>query len=63
MRYDNLQSLLWHSLSSRRWFLSLPVSLQLAIHERGAWIHTAADLHLAADKIKTEQKQDRIGRY
>lgn len=52
MKYKNLQDLISHSSSTRQYFLSLPVSLQLALHEYNSNIHTAADLHLQADIIR-----------
>ncbi len=52
MKYKNLQDLILHSSTTRQYFLSLPVSLQLALHEQNAYIRTAADLHFYADRIK-----------
>lgn len=52
MKYNNLQDLLSHSSSTRRYFLSLPVPLQLALHEYNDYICTAADLHIKADIIQ-----------
>lgn len=51
MKYTDLQDLISHSSSTRAYFLSLPVSLQSALHERNEYIHTAAELHLQADII------------
>lgn len=45
MKYESLQDLLSHSSSTREYFLSLPISTQLALHESNFLIHTAADLH------------------
>lgn len=53
MKYKDLHDLIFHSSSSRQYFLSLPVSLQLALHEYNSSIHTAADLHLQADIIRS----------
>lgn len=52
MKYKTLQDLLFHSSSTREYFLSLPVSTQLALHEYNASIHTAADLHFFQLSIK-----------
>lgn len=52
MKYNNLQDLISHSSSSRRYFLSLPVSLQLVLHEQGDYICTATDLHLRTDMLE-----------
>lgn len=53
MRYKDLQDLISHSSSTRQYFLSLPVSLQLILHKYNSCIHTAADLHLKADLIRS----------
>ena len=45
MQYSNLQQLLQGSSSARRYFCSLPVSLQVQLHHQGQWIHTAEQLH------------------
>ena len=45
MLYNDLNSLLRGSGSSRRYFVSLPVTMQLALHEQNAYIHSAAQLH------------------
>lgn len=55
MKYSDLHDLISHSRSTRRYFLSLPVSLQLALHEQNIYIHTAADLHLRADLLKRQR--------
>ena len=55
MRYLDLHDLIFHSQSSRQYFLSLPVSLQLKLHEYNSWIRCAADLHrqvLSIEKIE-----------
>lgn len=51
MKYHDLQDLISHSSTAREYFLSLPVPLQLALHEHNASIHTAAELHFRADII------------
>lgn len=45
MQYSILQQLLQGSSSARRYFCSLPVSLQVQLHHQGQWIHTAEQLH------------------
>ena len=45
MQYSNLQQLLQGSSSARRYFYSLPVSLQVQLHHQGQWIHTSEQLH------------------
>lgn len=46
--YKNLENLLAGSSSARRYFLSLPVSLQLRLHENSSAIQTAAFLRRIA---------------
>lgn len=46
--YKNLENLLAGSSSARRYFLSLPVSLQLRLHENSSTIQTAASLRRIA---------------
>lgn len=60
MKYDSLQELISRSSSSRQYFLSLPVSMQLALHERNSSIHTAADLHFHADSMKQSFSSNKI---
>ena len=44
MPFPDLQTLLQASNSSRQFLLSLPVDVQLQLHEQNGWIHTQADL-------------------
>lgn len=46
---DNLEDLLKNSSSTRHYFVSLPVWLQLILHKEHANIRTAAQLHVTAD--------------
>ena len=45
LKYDGLKSLIQNSPSSRSYFLSLPVNVQLKLHEYSGEIHSAQDLH------------------
>ena len=45
MKFNSLQELIQASSSTRRFFLSLPVEMQLTLHARDAYIHTAEELH------------------
>ncbi len=56
MRYENLHTLLEQSSGTRSYFLTLPVELQLALHEQNDLIHTAQELHLHADAARDYQK-------
>ena len=42
----NLHELIMHSSSTRRYFLSLPVSVQMQLHEQGGYIRSAESLRL-----------------
>ena len=48
-RYSCLKQLIDHSASSRAYFLSLPVSLQIKLHAQGEHIRSAQDLHRYAE--------------
>lgn len=48
MRYADLHDLIFHSSSSRRYFLSLPVEMQMSLHQYNDCIHTATGLHECA---------------
>ncbi len=54
MRYDNLQSLLQNSSGTRRYFVGLPVPVQLQLHERNEFIRTQQDLRLHAECIQRQ---------
>ena len=43
-RAENLQELIRRSSSTRRFFLSQPVEMQMALHRYGDEIHTAQEL-------------------
>lgn len=45
MKYSNLNELINNSKSSRDFFLSLPVNMQMKLHEHSPYIHSAAELH------------------
>lgn len=55
MQYQNLNELFQHSSSSRQYFLSLPVEIQLQVSEYGTDIHTAAQLHETVRLVKKHQ--------
>lgn len=63
MRYENLNQLVRESSSSRRYFLSLPVSMQLKLHEHNDYIHTADELHRRTDAILKYERQVEISEY
>lgn len=52
MQYKNLNDLLLQSSSSKQYFLSLPVELQLTLHEHSNYIHSACELHARVNALK-----------
>lgn len=60
LKYNNLNHLVRKSSSSRRYFLSLPVSMQIELHQHNDYIHTAAELHNCVDAIKAYNRQVQI---
>lgn len=54
MQYNNLQSLINNSSSTRKYFLSLPVATQLELHKHNEYIHSATDLHKTAFLIEKQ---------
>lgn len=56
MRYENLQALINASSSARRYFLSLPVTTQTALHSHGDYIHTSQELRLKTEMLQNYQR-------
>jgi hypothetical protein len=52
MLYKDLNELVYHSSSSRRYFFSLPVSMQLSLSEYGNIIRSAAELRAHAERME-----------
>ncbi len=55
MKYSNLNALIKNSKSSREFFLSLPVNMQMQLHEHSPYIHSAAELHNTVYTIQNAQ--------
>lgn len=55
--YNNLSELLCGSSSTSAYFVSLPVWLQILLHEEHPYIHTAAQLHLIADILQKQKRR------
>lgn len=53
---QNLVELLNQSSSTRCYFVSLPVKLQVILHEQHSYIRTAAQLHLISDILQKQTK-------
>lgn len=51
MQFTNLQELIRISSSSRKYLLSLPVSIQMQLHEQNDFIHTQYELHRNAEYL------------
>lgn len=51
MQFTNLQELIQISSSSRQYLLSLPVSIQMQLHEQNDFIHTQYDLRRNAEYL------------
>ncbi len=52
LQYKNLNELICKSSSSRKYFLSLPVSIQIELHKYNEYIHSANQLHIKADMVR-----------
>ena len=63
MRYRNLNKLIYSSSSTRRYFLSLPVNLQMELHNYNDFIHTAAELHRFTELLEKYNKQVILSEY
>ena len=64
MKFANLQELIQTSSSSRMYLLSLPVDIQLQLHEQNNFIHSLYELHTNAEYLmKYRTKQIMIYRY
>lgn len=51
MRFRNLQELIQISSSSRQYLLSLPVDIQMQLHEQNEFIHTLYELRRNAEYL------------
>lgn len=56
MPYENLEALIDKSQSSRRYFLSLPIRMQMELHAQSDWIHSAAQLHKHSRALQDYQQ-------
>ena len=53
MRYKNLSQLLEKNTSSKQYFLSLPIGMQMELRGHGEAIHSADDLHQFSALMET----------
>ena len=61
MRYHNLDELIQNSRSSRGYFISLPVKIQLYLHSYSSYITSAQKLHELADAAEKNMRMDAAG--
>ena len=52
MKYNTLADMISKSSCSRKYFLSLPVDVQIELHKRNDYIHSLQELHRNADNIR-----------
>ena len=52
MKYQNLTQLINKSHSCRKFFMSLPVELQMELHKYGEYIETAESLRRTAAEMR-----------
>ena len=60
MRYNSLDDLIQNSRSSRAYFLSLPINIQMYLHKNSGHITTAQKLHFYASYAESDMKSDSI---
>ena len=58
MEYKNLDGLIKSDRVSRRYFFTLPTSVQLELSLRGQMIHSTDDLHAFARKAESECRKE-----
>ncbi len=63
MKYGDLQQLIRESSSTRRYFLSLPVEMQIELHSQNAYICTAEALHRRVGELEVQHKQIELSEY
>lgn len=61
--YEDLRALYEGSRSSRVFFCSLPMCVQERLGERSRWIHSAAELHRAAEQIAVQLRNKEIAEW
>lgn len=63
MQYKDLHELIQKSLSSRKFFLSLPIATQYRLHKHNAYIHSAAQLHSGLNGIQDCTHLEKLGKW
>ena len=58
MNYKNLDGLIASDRISRKYFFTLPTSVQLELSLRGQMIHSTDDLHAFARNAEKERREE-----
>lgn len=60
MEYENLDSLIEKNKISRKYFFTLPTSVQLELSLKGQLIHSSDDLHAFARNAESDHRRERL---
>ena len=60
MLYNDLRELLNSSMSTRTYFMSLPVELQISLHKQNEFIHSAEQLRRQVDLTRSFEHAEMI---
>lgn len=63
MQYNNLQDLIRNSRSTRKYFLTLSVPMQMELHNHNEYIHSAQQLHRRVDLIEKQHHYTQNSNY
>lgn len=58
MEYKNLENLIASNRMSRKYFFTLPTSVQLELSLKGEMIHSGEDLHSFARNAESEHRRE-----
>ena len=63
MLYNSLNDLINSSSSTRQYFVSLPIEMQMTLHKHDKYIHTAEDLHRAVAVMENYEHHCKLGHW
>lgn len=63
MQYNNLTQLLSDSADSRRYFMNLPVELQLELHKYNDSVRTSRELRDMVESLNQDKRYEAIGGF